>query len=153
MWFSVAILLGRNAYVEAEKASEMRLILEAHRGGNLLDALAAVAKHKFRRTYDFIAYQLVCRTPRQAFTHTRKVLGRDAEKAGILVYIKKRQRGVVQMLHEAVQNVLAGTVSLLNSLIVLRPIQIDKFVNHRSQQQTEAQLLVRCLRALEIILQ
>ena len=78
--FSVAILLGRNAYLEAEKASEMRLILEAHRGGNLLDALAAVAKHKFRRTYDFIAYQLVCRTPRKAFAYAGKVLGRDAEK-------------------------------------------------------------------------
>ena len=102
MCFSVAVLLGRNAYLLTEETSEMRLILEAHRGGNLLDALAAVAKHKFRRTYDFIAYQLVCRTPRQAFTHTRKVLGRDAEKAGILVYIKKRQRGVVQVLHEIV---------------------------------------------------
>ena len=130
MCFSVAILLGRNAYMEAEKASEMRLILEAHRGGNLLDALAAVAKHKFRRTYDFIAYQLVCRTPRKAFAYAGKVLGRDAEKAGILVYIKKRQRGVVQMMHEATQNVLARTVSLVQERLVLSFPHVDRVINH-----------------------
>ena len=53
--FPFAVLLGRDTCLLTEETTKMRLILEPHHGGDLLDALAAVAKADLCRTHDFIA--------------------------------------------------------------------------------------------------
>ena len=53
---SFSVLLGRNACLLTKKATEMRLVLEPHQGGYLLDALTAVAEADLRTISSLISW-------------------------------------------------------------------------------------------------
>ena len=90
----------------------MRLVLETHHGCYLLDALATVMQHNLSRTDNLLTDKLVGCPTGQTLTDAGEILWRDTEEISVPVHIEIRLSGIVQMLHEPAQDVLAGTVCL-----------------------------------------
>ena len=112
----------------------MRLILETHHGCYLLDALAAVMQHNLSRTDNLLTDKLVGSPAGQTLTDAGEILWCDTEEISIPVHIEIWLCGIMQMLHEPAQDVLAGAVCLAHQFLVLEIVQVMQIVGHRGEE-------------------
>jgi len=57
------------------------------------------------------------------------------------------------VLHELPQDILGGAVGLVQQLVVLESVEVVEVVGHRSEEQAEAEFLVRGVGSGEVVLQ
>ena len=140
--FALAVLLRGEARLLTEEAAEVRLVLETHQHGYLLDALAAVAQGDLRGADNLFADELVGGLAGETLADGREVLGCDAEKGRVLVDVEVGQGGVVEVLHELPQDVLAGAVGLVHHLLAMEGAEVAQVVGHGCEEESQAELLV-----------